>query len=160
MCSDRSGVYTSDSSSQAKRQALVSSLGLPLLEAPLLVPISRHPSVPTPIGIINTFVQFTPTPSSASLNPAKQLISDKVGSYEGKIDEEIIGRVEKVAKDKGVSMANVATAWVLSKGCAPIVGLNSEKRVQEAVEAIKLKLTEEEIKYLEEPYAPKRIQGH
>jgi len=83
-----------------------------------------------------------------------------VGTYEGKIDEEVTNRVEKVAKDKGVSMANIATAWVLSKGCAPIVGLNSEKRVQEAVEAVKLKLTEEEIKYLEEPYAAKRIQGH
>ena len=83
-----------------------------------------------------------------------------MGTYEGKIDEEVTNRVEKVAKDKGVSMANIATAWVLSKGCAPIVGLNSEKRVQEAVEAVKLKLAEEEIKYLEEPYAPKRIQGH
>jgi len=80
-----------------------------------------------------------------------------VGTYEGTIDEEVINRIEKVAKDKGVPMASVATAWVLSKGCAPIVGLNSEKRIQEVVDAVKLKLTEEENKYLEEAYAPKRV---
>jgi len=80
-----------------------------------------------------------------------------VGTYEGTIDEEVINRVEKVAKDKGVPMASVATAWVISKGCAPIVGLNSEKRIQEVVDAVKLKLTEEENKYLEEAYAPKRV---
>ena len=85
-----------------------------------------------------------------------QLVSSKVGTYDGTIDEEVINRVEKVAKDKGVPMASVATAWVISKGCAPIVGLSSEKRIQEVADAVKLKLTEQEITYLEEAYAPKR----
>ena len=39
---------------------------------------------------------------------------------------------------------------------APIVGLNSEARIKETVEAINIQLTEEEIKHLEEPYAPKK----
>ncbi|KAH7107891.1 Aldo/keto reductase [Auriculariales sp. MPI-PUGE-AT-0066] len=90
----------------------------------------------------------------------KVLIADKVGSHEGDIDKEVTTRVEKVAKDKGVSMACVATAWVLSQGCAPILGMNSEKRIEEAVASLKVKLTDDEVKYLEEAYAPKRIIGH
>lgn len=78
---------------------------------------------------------------------------------EAALDEELTGRVEKVAKDKGVPMAAVAIAWVLSKGCAPIVGLSSEKRIKEAVDALQVKLTDEENKYLEEAYEPKKVQG-
>jgi 1-deoxyxylulose-5-phosphate synthase len=43
---------------------------------------------------------------------------------------------------------------------APIVGLNSEQRIKEMVEAVNLELTEEEKKYLEEPYVPRPIAGH
>lgn len=71
-------------------------------------------------------------------------------------DQEIIARIEVVAKNLGVSMAVVATAWVISKGCAPIVGINSESRVDDMVEAVKVKLTGEQIEYLEEPYVPKK----
>lgn len=74
-------------------------------------------------------------------------------------DEEISKRVEKVAKDKGVSMASVAIAWVVSKGQAPIVGLSSEKRIKEAVDALKVKLTAEETKFLEEAYTPRATLG-
>ena len=53
-------------------------------------------------------------------------------------------------------MAVVATAWVISKGCNPIVGLSSVERVDDILKATVLKLTEEDIKYLEEPYVPKQ----
>ncbi|ETS81704.1 Putative aryl-alcohol dehydrogenase [Pestalotiopsis fici W106-1] len=72
---------------------------------------------------------------------------------------EIVDAVEKVAKDKGVSMALVATAWVLHKGCWPIVGLNNEKRIKEAVEALSVKLTDEECQYLEAGYRPRNVEG-
>jgi hypothetical protein len=42
---------------------------------------------------------------------------------------------------------------------APIVGLNSEERIKEMVEAVNLELTSEEIKELEEPYQPTKIVG-
>jgi aryl-alcohol dehydrogenase-like predicted oxidoreductase len=68
----------------------------------------------------------------------------------------IVGRVGEVAEKKGVSMAQVAIAWVFSKSStAPIMGLDSIERIDQAVEATKTSLTDEEIKYLEEPYAPK-----
>jgi aryl-alcohol dehydrogenase-like predicted oxidoreductase len=72
---------------------------------------------------------------------------------------DIVNRVEEVAGKKGVSMALVATAWVLHQGCWPIVGLSSEKRVTETVKALKVKLTEEEIEYLESDYRPRAVQG-
>ena len=90
----------------------------------------------------------------------KALYLSKEGQREGLVDQEITGRVQKVAADRGVSMATVALSWVLSKGCAPIVGLSSEKRLKEAVDALKFKLSEEETKFLEGAYSPKAIQGH
>ncbi|KAI9890234.1 MAG: hypothetical protein M1814_004396 [Vezdaea aestivalis] len=76
------------------------------------------------------------------------------------VDEHIIGRVEEVAKKRNVPMATVAMAWVIEKGAVPIVGLSSTKRIDEAVDGVSFKLTEEEIKYLEDPYEPKAIFGH
>ncbi|RLV94326.1 putative aryl-alcohol dehydrogenase AAD16 [Spathaspora sp. JA1] len=70
-------------------------------------------------------------------------------------DKEIISRVEVVSKKRGVSMAVVATAWVISKGTNPIVGLSSVARVDDILKATTLELSEEETKYLEEPYAPR-----
>ena len=77
------------------------------------------------------------------------------------MDRGICEWVEKAAKDKGVSMANVVIAWTLTKGCCPIiVGLNQVERVADTVAALKVKLLEDETKFLEEPYAPKRVFGH
>ena len=72
---------------------------------------------------------------------------------------DIVDAVEKVARDKGLSMPLVATAWVLRQGCYPIVGLSSEKRVKETVEALKVTLTDDECKFLEAGYRPRNIEG-
>ena len=80
---------------------------------------------------------------------------------DSEVDKAIVGRVEEVAKKKGVKMAQVATAWVLrTEGVYPIVGLSSKERIDEAVAAIEVKLTDEEAKYLEEPYLPKNVSGY
>jgi versiconal hemiacetal acetate reductase len=84
-----------------------------------------------------------------------------VRSQESKVEEEIINRVEEVAKKMEKSMAQVAIAWCLSKkDVCPIVGLSTKERMDEAVDACKIKLSEEDIKYLEEPYLPKRRAGY
>ncbi|OSC96856.1 Aldo/keto reductase [Trametes coccinea BRFM310] len=74
----------------------------------------------------------------------------------------IVGRVEELSKKKGVSMAQIATAWILSKPgvTAPIIGTTSLKNLEDILGALDVKLTEEEIKYLEEPYQPVAILGH
>ncbi|CDR45004.1 CYFA0S16e01024g1_1 [Cyberlindnera fabianii] len=74
-------------------------------------------------------------------------------------DKEIIKRVGEIAEKRGVSMAIVSSAWVISKGAAPIIGLNSEDRIEEAIASTQFKLTDEETAYLEEPYAPKEVVG-
>ncbi|TFK52948.1 Aldo keto reductase [Heliocybe sulcata] len=75
---------------------------------------------------------------------------------------EIIARVEELAKKRGVSMAQVSLAWLLSKPgvTAPIVGTTSLKHLYDMAGAVDVHLTDEEIKYLEEPYQPQNVFGH
>lgn len=70
-------------------------------------------------------------------------------------DKLIVCRVQELAEKYGVSMAAVATRWVLCKGANPIVGVNSVERVDEFLESLSLTLTESEIAFLEEPYVAK-----
>ena len=75
-------------------------------------------------------------------------------------DEEIIGRVEQLASKKGWKMSEVALVWHKSKGSVPIVGLNSVERISDACNMRGKSLTEEEVKYLEEPYVARPVAGH
>lgn len=82
---------------------------------------------------------------------------------ETEIDKRIIGRAEEIAKKKGVSMTTIATAGCFRKKVNPIINLSSKERIDQAVESVQSassgKLTEEDIAYLEEAYAPKERQG-
>lgn len=100
-----------------------------------------------------------PYRSSDSVRTTTDGMYKDLTAPESATDKAITDRVEKVAKDRGVSMATVGLAWVLSKGCAPIVGMSKLERIQEAVDSLSFKLTEEETKFLEEPYAAKEIFG-
>ncbi|KAL8758663.1 MAG: hypothetical protein Q9184_003859 [Pyrenodesmia sp. 2 TL-2023] len=77
-------------------------------------------------------------------------------------DETIIERVQEVAGKKGWKMSQVALAWIRGKGCTPIVGLTSASisRLDEACAVREMKLSADEMKYLEEPYVPKPVSGH
>ena len=58
-------------------------------------------------------------------------------------------------------MAQIAIAWIMAKGItAPIIGITSVEKIKEAVEAIKITLTAEEVEYLEAPYVPRAVIGH
>ncbi|KAJ5771289.1 uncharacterized protein N7511_003340 [Penicillium nucicola] len=78
------------------------------------------------------------------------------------VDKKINEQIEKIAKERGVSMATVAIAWSLSKSfiTAPILGLSKKERVDEAVHAISLELTSEELKSIDDLYEPREIIGH
>ncbi|KAG5351638.1 hypothetical protein C0989_005484 [Termitomyces sp. Mn162] len=75
---------------------------------------------------------------------------------------EIVKRVEDLATQKGLSMAQIAVMWSLSKEgvTAPIVGTTSIKNLEELIAVAHMKLTEEEVKYLEEPYVAQAVIGH
>lgn len=83
-----------------------------------------------------------------------------MGSGMAEADEEIVRRVEKMAGEKGWAMSVVALLWLRSKGAVPIVGFSSVERIDEACGIRRKSLTEEEIKFLEEPYVPKAVVGH
>ena len=76
-------------------------------------------------------------------------------------DFDVVERLEEVAKEKDVSPAQVAVSWLLHKGVtAPIVGPTKLEHVEEAVAAIDVKLSEDDMRRLEEPYRPHRVIGH
>jgi aryl-alcohol dehydrogenase-like predicted oxidoreductase len=72
-------------------------------------------------------------------------------------DKAIVDRLEEVAKRLGKSMAIVATAWSLKKGVNPILGLQSIERIEEALEAVQLELSDEDVKDLDELYQAKPV---
>ncbi len=75
-------------------------------------------------------------------------------------DFDVVERAEEVAKEKGVTTAQIALAWLLHKGvCAPIIGATKVDHVEEAVQSLDVKLSSDDIKRLEEPYKPHRIIG-
>ncbi|KAJ6563021.1 Aldo/keto reductase [Mycena vulgaris] len=71
----------------------------------------------------------------------------------------VVERVAEVAKKHSVSMARIALAWVMAKDgvSAPIIGVSSLEKLEDLIGAVDVKLTPEEIKFLEEPYKPMGI---
>ncbi|MDE6681293.1 MAG: aldo/keto reductase [Muribaculaceae bacterium] len=86
-------------------------------------------------------------------------VSPMVWDRSLKQDMPIIENLQKMAAERGVSMAQEALAWMLSKPyiTAPIVGTTSPKHVEEAVAALDIVLTPDEIKALEAPYTPHAV---
>ncbi|HOP24173.1 MAG TPA: aldo/keto reductase [Defluviitoga sp.] len=76
-------------------------------------------------------------------------------------DKAIVDRVAELANKHGVSRAQISLAWLLHKDPvnAPIVGATKITHLEDAVGAIAVKLTPDEITYLEEPYVPHPIVG-
>jgi len=76
-------------------------------------------------------------------------------------DRKVVERVKEVAANRGVPRAQVALAWLLSKPVvtAPIVGASKPNHLEDAIAAVSLKLSDEEIGLLEEPYIPHQIVG-
>ncbi|WP_438396233.1 aldo/keto reductase [Caballeronia sp. DA-9] len=76
-------------------------------------------------------------------------------------DRQVVERVSEIATKRGVPRAQVALAWVLQKRpvTAPIVGATKLHHLNDAVDALSLKLTMDEIHLLEERYVPHAVMG-
>ncbi|MDD2647208.1 MAG: aldo/keto reductase [Eubacteriales bacterium] len=74
-------------------------------------------------------------------------------------DGVIIARVMELAEKRGVSMTEIALAWLIGKTTSPVVGATKLSHVDGAVAAAELTLTAEENAYLEEAYIPHRLVG-
>ncbi|MGB7756802.1 MAG: aldo/keto reductase, partial [Salinisphaera sp.] len=77
-------------------------------------------------------------------------------------DDAIVDAVREVAEARGVSMAQVALAWVAAhpQVTAPIVGASKPHHLDDAIAAMDLTLSEDEKTKLETPYVPHQITGH
>ncbi|MAU19597.1 MAG: alcohol dehydrogenase [Martelella sp.] len=76
-------------------------------------------------------------------------------------DRKVVDAVEAIAAARGVPMAQVALAWVLSKKVvsAPIIGASKPHHLDDAAGALEISLTGDEIARLEAPYIPHRVMG-
>lgn len=70
--------------------------------------------------------------------------------------------VAEVAKERDVSGSQIALAWILSKPYvhSPIIGATRMDHLDQAIAALDIKLSEDEVKRLEEPYKPHPVLGH
>jgi aryl-alcohol dehydrogenase-like predicted oxidoreductase len=75
---------------------------------------------------------------------------------------EVNERVQELADEKGVKMAQIAMAWQFEKSwvTTPIVGTSSVEHLEDAVEALDIDLSESDVEYLEAPYEPVPVSGH
>ena len=85
----------------------------------------------------------------------------KLYSKTEEIDKKIVDAISKISKDRVASHATVALAWLLSKPVitSPIVGATKLSHIDDAVAAVDLHLTEDEINRLEENYVPHPVAG-
>ena len=83
-------------------------------------------------------------------------------AHTGDADRKVAEAVGEVAQARGVPRAQIALAWVLQKSevTAPIVGATRLEQLDDAVAALSISLTEEEIKAVEAPYVPHAVTGH
>ena len=79
--------------------------------------------------------------------------------FQGRQNDQIVSRVERMAAKKGCSMSSLAIAWLLHKSACPIVGLNTIARIEAVSEALSVDLTAEEMHHLEELYSPLEVQA-
>lgn len=80
----------------------------------------------------------------------------------GDLDQPVIEALRKVSGDRGVSMAQVALAWVMANPVvtAPIIGASKPRHIEEAIAALELTLSDDEKATLEAAYQPHPVAGH
>ena len=77
-------------------------------------------------------------------------------------DFTVVDRVTEIAQRRGIPNAQIALAWLLHQPAvtAPIIGASKMRHIDDAVQALDVKLTPDELTALAEPYQPHRVLGH
>jgi 1-deoxyxylulose-5-phosphate synthase len=86
----------------------------------------------------------------------RSTVDKVVKSFDSPLDEPVVNAVQRVSEARGTTMAQIALAWVLNSPVvsAPIVGATKPHHLPEAIQALNVHLTDDEIQSLEEPYTP------
>jgi aryl-alcohol dehydrogenase-like predicted oxidoreductase len=106
-----------------------------------------------------------PRPADAKVTGAgtarAALDTYSVQLYDSPGDWEIVDQVERVAKERGITMAEVALAWLLQRPnvAAPIIGATKMEHLDAAIRALDVRLSAEEVAALEAPYRPHAVRG-
>ena len=92
---------------------------------------------------------------------SKDPINVKKYEHAKDIDIPVIQRIKELADKKKVTMAQLSLAWILSKPlvASPVIGCTKISQLEELCDAFKIKLSEADIKYLEELYVPHKTVG-
>ncbi len=108
---------------------------------------------------------FSPLAHGLFNKPVDAIRSDACGKlqtdYILEHDKEIVKRLYEVAEKYNKSTSQIALAWLYSKPyiTSPLIGASKVKYIDEGIEALSIKLTKEDIAYLEEPYVPHNQYG-
>ena len=102
-----------------------------------------------------------PWNAEATNRSEKDLYGARIYANVAEGDRQIIDEVGKIASRRNIPRAQVALAWLLRKPeiTAPIIGATQPQHLQDAVAALDVQLTEDEVKALEAPYAPHPVAG-
>jgi aryl-alcohol dehydrogenase-like predicted oxidoreductase len=102
-----------------------------------------------------------PTAAQGTLRAETDQIQKMKYDASAEKDQLVIERVAELAERRGISRAHIALAWLLQKQpvTAPIIGATRLSHLEEAVGALELELSPEEVAFVEEPYVPHRVVG-
>ncbi len=130
-----------------------------------MIPLCRHQGVAlipwSPLA--RGFLAGNRKPDDKSAGETMRAKTDEFAQklYYDDDDFKVVDALSAVAKERGVSNARIAYAWLLARGVtAPIVGASKDYQIDEAVAANEFELSSEEIARLEAPYRPHRVMGH
>jgi 1-deoxyxylulose-5-phosphate synthase len=104
--------------------------------------------------------------SRSAAETSKRLETDSIAKskYDSTADADnlVIERVAEIAEKHGVLRTHVALAWLMQKEpvTIPVIGGTKISHLEDAIPSISVKLTPEEVAFLEEPYLPHKIVGH
>ena len=89
------------------------------------------------------------------------LLSPFIWVYGGTVEQDsrISARAAELAGNRGASMIEVSPAWLLTKATAPVVGATKKSQIDGFAKAVDFRLSEDEIRYLEELYIPHALVG-
>ncbi|MBE6477164.1 MAG: aldo/keto reductase [Propionibacteriaceae bacterium] len=126
-----------------------------------LIPVCRQYGMSlTPYSPLASGHLTRPTWDSDSVRSTTDTTMRSKYDRDRETDMPIVTRVAELAERHQVPMSDIALAWHWARGvAAPLVGCSKPSRVDDAVRALDVELTADEVTYLEEPYLPHELVG-
>jgi len=127
-----------------------------------MIPFCREENIAlTPYSPLASGRLARPWSASTERYETDKIAKSKYGSTED-ADRQIVERVSQIAKERKIPMFQIALAWLMHKNpvTIPIIGTTKLSHLESAVPAVSVKLSKEELEFLEEPYIPHKVVGH